>query len=213
LEHPLYARLLTDLKAAAGNGAFTYGGRADDANALFVSGKCATFTGSSASRAEIAANGQFDFGIAPLPYYDDVAGAPQNSIIGGASLWVFNNKATETYQGVVQFFHYLAQPEMAAQWHQKTGYVPVVTAAYALTQQAGFYAKTPGADVAVKQLDVTTTDQSRGIRLGSLNEIRDVEEGNFENIFNGRMTVAEALADMQKRSNEILSRFESTVSK
>lgn len=213
LEHPLYKRLLSDLKTAAGNGAFTYGGRGDGGKALFVSGKCAAFTSSSASRAEIAADGQFDFGIAPLPYYDDVAGAPQNSIIGGASLWVFNKKSPDIYKGVVQFFHYLAQPEMAAKWHQQTGYVPVVTAAYEQTRASGFYDQTPGADVAVKQLDVTTTNQSKGIRLGSLAEIRDVEEGDFEKVFNGSMTVEAALADMQKRSNDILARFESTVTK
>ena len=63
--------------------------------------------------------------IRDRPYYADVQGAPQNTIIGGASLWVFANKKPETYKGVTAFFKFLASPEIAARWHQQTGHVPV----------------------------------------------------------------------------------------
>ncbi|SUV84693.1 glycerol-3-phosphate-binding periplasmic protein precursor [Bordetella pertussis] len=118
-------------------------------------------TGSSGLRANIAKNAKFEFGTSTLPYYSDVQGAPQNTIIGGASLWVFANKKPETYKGVTKFFKFLASPEIAARWHQQTGYVPVTKAAYELTQKQGFYDKNPGTDVGVKQLNVETTAQSR----------------------------------------------------
>ena len=43
-----------------------------------------------------------------MPYYADVAGAPQNSIIGGASLWVMAGKKPDEYKGVAKFLNYLA---------------------------------------------------------------------------------------------------------
>ena len=48
-----------------------------------------------------------------LPYYPDVPGAPQNTVIGGASLWVISGKKPEEYKGVAAFFDYLSQPDVA----------------------------------------------------------------------------------------------------
>ena len=95
---------------------------------------------------------KFDFGVARLPYYPDVAGAPQNSIIGGASLWVFNGKTKDEYKGVAQFFTFLSLPEIQAFWHQNTGYLPITMAAYELTKSQGFYKNNPGPEIAIKQL-------------------------------------------------------------
>src|SRR5690606_17745496 len=152
----------------------------------------------------IIKTGNFDFGTSFLPYYDDVKGAPQNSIIGGASLWVFSKKSPEVYKGVTKFFKFLSSPEKAAQWHQATGYVPVTKAGYEVTKESGFYEKNPGTDIPVKQLDATTTENSRGIRLGYLPQIREIEEGEMESIFSGKETAEQGLANMNKRGNELL---------
>lgn len=208
INNDVMKRLMGDLAQMSKDGTFTYAGRGDSASASFVSGQCAIMTGSSGSRAQIAKDGKFAFGVSELPYYDDVAGAPQNSIIGGASLWVFNGKDKPVYEGITQFFKYLTTPEVAAKWHQDTGYVPVVKAAYDLTKEQGFYDKNPGSEVAVKQLSANTTDASRGIRLGSLPEIRDMEEGVMEKIFNGSVSAEAGLAEMQERGNAILTQFE-----
>jgi sn-glycerol 3-phosphate transport system substrate-binding protein len=192
-------------------GTFTYGGRGDAPNALFTSGRCGMFTGSSGNRANIIKTGQFVFGTSTLPYYSDVKRAPQNSIIGGASLWVFAKKTPEVYKGVTKFFKFLSSPEKAAEWHQKTGYVPVTKAGYELTKESGFYDKNPGSEVAVKQLDATTTNESRGIRLGYLPQIRDIEDGEMEQIFSGKVTPEAGLDNMVKRGNELLVRFEKSV--
>jgi sn-glycerol 3-phosphate transport system substrate-binding protein len=42
-------------------------------------------TGSSALYGNVTRNGKFAYGIGTLPYYPDVNGAPQNTVIGGAS--------------------------------------------------------------------------------------------------------------------------------
>lgn len=208
---PLFVRHISFLADMSKEGTFTYGGRGDASNALFTSGKCGMFTGSSGNRANIIKTGNFEFGTSSLPYYDDVDGAPQNSIIGGASLWVFAKKSPETYKGVTKFFKFISSPEKAAEWHQGTGYVPVTKAGFELTKQSGFYDKNPGSDVAVKQLDATTTENSRGIRLGYLPQIRDIEDGEMEQIFAGKVTPKEGLENIVKRGNELLARFEKSV--
>ncbi|STD25036.1 glycerol-3-phosphate transporter periplasmic binding protein [Enterobacter asburiae] len=57
-----------------------------------------------------------------------------------------------TYKGVAEFLDFLAKPENAAEWHQKTGYLPITKAAYDLTREQGFYSKNPGADIATRQM-------------------------------------------------------------
>jgi sn-glycerol 3-phosphate transport system substrate-binding protein len=211
IDTPLHQRHLETLAKLSKDGTFMYGGRGDDANALFIGGKCAMITGSSGLRANIMKNAKFDFGTSTIPYYSDVKGAPQNAIIGGASLWVFANKKPEVYKGITAFFHYLASPAVAAAWHQGTGYVPVTKAAYELTRQQGFYDKNPGTDVGVRQLNVETTANSRGIRLGFLPQIREIQDANIESIMTGKMTAKEGLADMTKRGNELLEKFQKSI--
>ena len=211
VDNPLVLRHMEFLSKLAKDGIFMYGGRGDAPNALFVSGKCAMITGSSGLRANVVQNAQFKFGISTLPYYGDVKGAPQNAIIGGASLWVFSKKSPDVYKGITKFFKYLASPEVAAQWHQGTGYVPVTKAAYELTKQQGFYDKNPGTEVGVQQLNVQTTAQSRGVRLGFLPQIRDIEDADIENIVSGKMTPKAGLQDMTARGDELLKKFQQSV--
>jgi sn-glycerol 3-phosphate transport system substrate-binding protein len=211
IDSPLHVRHMEFLAKLAKQGEFMYGGRGDDPNALFISGKCAMITGSSGLRANIAKNATFAFGTAAVPYYADVKGAPQNTIIGGASLWVFSHKSPEVYKGVTKFFKFLASPEVAARWHQQTGYVPVTKAAYELTEKSGYYTQNPGTDVGVKELNVTTTAQSRGVRLGFLPQIRDIEDGEIEQIVAGKVSAKEGLDIATKRGNELLEKFEKSV--
>ena len=80
---------------------------------------CAMYMNSSASRADVLANSDFDVGFGMLPYYDDVDGAPQNSIIGGATLWVLSGHEDDEYTGVAEFLEYLSLPEIQAEWHRR----------------------------------------------------------------------------------------------
>lgn len=211
VDTPLHVRHMNNLANWAKDGIFMYGGRGDQPNSLFISGKCAMITGSSGMRANIAKNAQFEFGTSTLPYYADVKGAPQNTIIGGASLWVFDKKSPEVYKGVTEFFHFLASPKIAARWHQQTGYVPVTKAAYEETKKSGFYDKNPGTEVGVQQLNVETTAQSRGLRLGFLPQIREIEDQEIERVVSGKVTPEEGIKTIVTRGNELLERFEKSV--
>ena len=208
INSPLHVRHIENLANMAKQGLFIYKGRANTSEASFISGECAMTTTSTGFYGNVKANAKFDWGLAPLPYYPDVPGAPQNTIIGGASLWVIAGKKADDYKGVAQFFNYLSQPDVQAATHQRTGYLPITTAAFQLTEKSGFYQKNPGSDVGVNQMIRKTTDKSRGIRLGNYVQIRDIEDEELEQVWAGKKSAKEALDSIVLRGNELLDRFE-----
>src|SRR3546814_18303223 len=108
----------------AKEGKFIYAGRRNEGGARFRSGECALFTESSAGYAGVKAEAAFDFGVSTLPYWDDVEGAPQTTIIGGASLWVLSGHPTEEYAGLAKFFSHPSRPALQAQRHPQDGQPP-----------------------------------------------------------------------------------------
>jgi sn-glycerol 3-phosphate transport system substrate-binding protein len=205
---PLHVRHIENMSNWHKQGYFVYAGRKNEAEAKFYSGECAMLTSSSGAYANISKNAKFKYAVAALPYYSDVQGAPQNTVIGGASLWVMSGKKNDEYKGVAKFFKFLSQPEIQAKWHQETGYLPITTAAYELSKKSGFYETSPGPQVAVQQMIVKTTAKSRGIRLGNLVQIRNVVDEELEQVWNGKKTAKEALDTAVKRGDELLVRFE-----
>jgi len=205
---PLHLRHFENLANMSKQGLFVYKGRASVAVPSFVSGECAMFTGSSGSYADVAKGAKFGYGLAALPYYPDVAGAPQNTAIGGASLWVMAGKKPAEYKGVAEFFKYLSNPEVQSASHKRTGYLPITMASYQLTEKSGFYKEKPGTDVAVTQMIRKTTDKSRGIRLGNFVQIRTILDEELEAIWSGKKEPKDALETAMKRGNEQLERFE-----
>ncbi len=205
---PLHVRHIENLANMSSQGLLVYKGRGNAADATFVSGECAMITGSSALYGNVKRNAKFDFGISTLPYYPDVPGAPQNTVIGGASLWVMSGKKADEYKGVAQFFAHLSKVDVAAESHQRTGYLPVTIASFELTDKSGFYKKNPGTDVSVTQMIRKTTDKSRGIRLGNFVQIRTIIDEEMEGIFSGKKSAKQGLDDAVKRGNEQLERFQ-----
>lgn len=205
---PLHVRHIENLANMAKSGLFVYKGRENKADATFVSGECAMATGSSALAGSVKRNSKFAYGIGTLPYYPDVAGAPQNTVIGGASIWVMAGKKPAEYKGVAQFLAYLSKPEVAAASHQRTGYLPVTKASFDLTEKSGFYKQNPGYDVSVNQMIRKTTDKSRGVRLGNFVQIRTIIDEELEGVWQGSKQPKEALDNAVKRGNEQLERFQ-----
>ncbi len=193
----------------ARDGKFIYAGRRNEGGANFRSGECALFTESSAGYAGISAEAQFDFEVRPLPYWKAVADEPQNTIIGGASLWVMEGHEAEEYAGVAAFLNFLSSPEIQAKWHQDTGYLPITAEAGDLTRSQGFYDANPGTDIAVIQMTAKEpTDNSKGLRLGSFDQIRGIIDEELEAVWAGDKSAQEALDSAVARGNQLLRRFE-----
>ncbi len=208
IDSPLHQRHIENLANMSKQGLFVYKGRGNVPEASFVSGECAMINTSSGFYGNVAKNAKFAYGLAPLPYYQDIAGAPQNTVIGGASLWVMAGKKPAEYKGVAAFFNYISSPEVQSASHKRTGYLPVTTASYQLTEKSGFYKQNPGTDVAVTQMIRKVTDKSRGIRLGNYVQVRAIEDEELEQVWSGKKSAKEALDAIVKRGNEQLERFQ-----
>jgi sn-glycerol 3-phosphate transport system substrate-binding protein len=188
---------------------FDYSGRTNDAERRFYNSECGILISSSAGRADVIAHARFEIGYGMLPYWPDVPGAPQNSIIGGGSLWVLQGRPQEEYRGVARFFAFLSRPEVQAAWHQWTGYLPITHAAYERTRALGFYDRNPGTDISIRQMTLNPpNDASSGLRLGSYVVIRDIIHEELEAAFSGRKDARTALDDAVRRGNEVLRQFE-----
>ena len=145
-----------------------------------------------------------NYGTGPLPYDSAAAGAPQNTIPGGASLWVFGNKSDETYKGVAAFFDYLSQTPVQEYLHQTSGYLPVTMAAYEATKASGFYDKNPGREQPIIQMmGKAPTENSRGVRLVNLPQVRDIQNEEFENMLAGKQTAQQALDNAVTRAEQV----------
>lgn len=209
INSPEHVKYIDMLAGFAKNGWFNYSGRTNQGEAKFFSGECAMLTSSSGAQANIRKNAKFDFSVNFLPYDDEIKGAPQNSIIGGATLWVMSGKKPAEYKGVTAFFKYLSSTDVQVKWHQDTGYVPITIAAFEATKKSGYYEKNPGTDVANRQLmNKPATPNSKGLRFGNFVQGREVIEEELEAVFAGKKDAKTALDSAVKRGNEILRRFQ-----
>jgi sn-glycerol 3-phosphate transport system substrate-binding protein len=192
------------------SGLFKYGGRRGDSLSLFTSGECGMWMNSSAYYGSIKDQAKFNFGQTMLPLDTGVADAAQNSIIGGATLWVLRGHDQGDYAGVADFMNYMSSSEVQAWWHQETGYVPITTAASTLSAEQGFYDENPGTDTAIKQLSLNApTPNSRGLRFGNFVQIRDIINEEMEALWAGKATAQEAMDTAVERGNALLRKFES----
>ncbi|MET3613427.1 sn-glycerol 3-phosphate transport system substrate-binding protein [Rhizobium aquaticum] len=200
-----------NLKKWQTEGLFQYGGPegGNDAPPKFYSQECAMYMNSSSSRAGVVNNAKdFEVGYGMLPYYADVKGAPQNSIIGGATLWVLKGHDAEEYKGVADFFRYLSTAEVQADWHQFSGYLPITQAAYELGQKQGYYEKNPGSDVGIKEITLNApTSNSKGLRFGNYVQIRKVIDEEFQALLGGKKSAKEALDAVVERGDKLIAEF------
>ncbi|WP_093568171.1 sn-glycerol-3-phosphate ABC transporter substrate-binding protein UgpB [Methylobacterium sp. 174MFSha1.1] len=206
---PLQVKHLTNLAEAQKDKSFDYSGRYDSGFGRFTAGECPIMFGSSGSYGNVKGAAKFAWASAPMPYYPDVPGAPQNSIIGGASLWVMGGKKPDEYKGVAKFFSFLSDTDRQAKLHQTTGYMPITKAAYEKSKADGFYAKNPALEVPIKELtNKTPTENSRGLRLGNLPQMRDLWAEEIEATLAGKKTAKQALDEAATRGNAMLRQFE-----
>lgn len=182
------------------------GRKTDDTKKAFAAGQIAMTLDSTASLRGIvsAAEGKFEVGTAFLPKPAD--GGEGGVIIGGASLWLMNNRSEEEQQAAWEFMKYLAEPQTQAYWHVNTGYFPVTTKAYEETLVKENLEKYPQFQTAVDQLHQTTANlATQGAVMGVFPEARQLTETAIEEVLNGQKTPQEIL---DKAAQEISSKIE-----
>ena len=211
---PLHVKHLENLIELQKDKTYDYSGRTNTGEGRFTSGECPIFLTSSGFFGNVRSNAKFDWRNAPMPYYPDVPGAPQNSIIGGASLWVRGGKKPEEYKGVAKFFGFLSETDRQVAIHKSSGYLPITKAAYQKTKESGYYKEASYLETPILELtNKEPTENSRGLRLGNMVQLRDVWAEEIEGALAGKKSAKEALDAAVQRGNQMLRQFERTVSR
>ncbi len=214
INNPLVVKHISQLKSWADDKRFMYGGQKyQGPKSEFIAQNAAVYMDSISGIAKLKkAVKDFKWDAAPLPIEANTKA--QNSIIGGASLWVLNGHTEEEYKGVAAFLTFLASNEMQEYWHKETGYFPITIDAYENLKTKGYYAANPLQEVGITQLNrAIPTKISRGLRLGYFVQIRNIINEELEMVWNGKKTPQQALDDAVKRGNIQLATFAKTYTK
>ncbi len=183
---------------------FEYGGRADDATILFTSGHCPLLSQSSGGYNSTSALVSFPVGLAAIPLDTHASSRRFNNVAGGAALWAVTGQSPLVYQGIAQFFTYLAQPAVQQHWHQNTGYLPLgMEGPY---KQMASESKHPSLLLAQSEL-VGQQGSSLVLRINAQNQIRAINDEALEAIFAGIKSPQQAIDDAVARANQTLRRF------
>ncbi|MBR0845340.1 sn-glycerol-3-phosphate ABC transporter substrate-binding protein UgpB [Bradyrhizobium liaoningense] len=211
---PLQVKHLEKLVELQKDKTYDYAGRTNTGEGRFTSGECPLYLTSSAFFGNVKAQAKFAFTAVPMPYYPDVKGAPQNSIIGGASLWVMGGKPADDYKGVAKFLSFLSDTDRQVYIHKASGYLPITKAAYEKAKAEGFYKDQPYLETPLLELtNKEPTENSRGLRLGNMVQLRDVWSEEIEQALAGKKTAKQALDAAVERGNTMLRQFEKTAVK
>lgn len=204
-DSPVFVKHFQEFADLEKAGVFSYGGRQSQAKAKFISGECAMMTESSGGIGDVV-NAKLDFGTGPMPYYPNLKGAPQNTIPGGASLWVMAGEPKSHYPGIAKFFQFLSRTDVQVKLHEITGYLPATKAAYAAAKKDGFYQKNPGRETPILQMiGKPPTDNSRGVRLVNLPQVRDIEDNEIEAMLAGKEDAKTALTNAVTKGNAAIA--------
>ncbi len=212
INNPQVVKHITRLKSWADDKRFMYGGQKyAGPKAEFMAQNAAFYIDSISGIAKLKKGVKdFKWDAAPLPVE---AGTKklQNSIIGGASLWVLNGHSKKEYKGVAAFLKFLSNNDMQEYWHKETGYFPITIDAYDSLKSKGYYKTDPLQEVGISQLNrAIPTKISRGLRLGYFVQIRNIINEELEQVWNGKKSPQEALDNAAARSNIQLRTFEKT---
>ncbi|MEQ1649960.1 MAG: sn-glycerol-3-phosphate ABC transporter substrate-binding protein, partial [Hyphomicrobiaceae bacterium] len=120
----------------------------------------------------------------------------------------------EEYKGVAKFFTFLSDTDRQVKLHTLSGYLPITKAAYAKVKESGFYKDKPHLETPLLQLtNKEPTENSRGLRLGNMVQMRDMWAEEFESALAGKKTAKQALDDAVSRGNAVLRQFEKSASR
>jgi sn-glycerol 3-phosphate transport system substrate-binding protein len=198
---------LGQLAAWQKDNVYSYGGRTGTADPKFVSGECGMYIQSSALIGGFTKGVKFNWATGQLPHW----GAPYpkaTSIIGGATLWVMKGKPAAENRGTALFLKFISDTNQQMWWHVTTGYLAISNSAVKNLETGYHFKRNPDQFTAFAQLTKgKATPNSQGLRLGNFVQIRDVIEGEMENIFAGKKTAKQGLDDAVAKSNDMLKEF------
>lgn len=182
---------------------FHYFGPGLEGDAKFMSGECSMLTGESPLYRELQQASGFRFGVAELPYYDDVRGArPTDVLPDGAALWALPGKTKEQYAVIARFVDYLLKPDKQRAWVQATGFLPMTPAAVDALKAAG--APRSLLERAAQRLSVIPAASQRTKNGSGRSRIRGILNEEIAFVWGDKKPAKEALDSAMARANATL---------
>ncbi|WP_201307556.1 ABC transporter substrate-binding protein [Companilactobacillus farciminis] len=171
----------------------------------FLSDKVGIFIQSSASIGQLTKNNKNELGITYFPHPDN---KKANGVaIGGAALWISNDKPKDVQRGSFEFIKYTLKPEVQAQWQKSTGYLALNKDSQKTSILKDLYAKNPESKVPGQQLATAKANYSNsGILMEGMQLTRQLEEIAMETVYNGG-DIKKALDTADKNINDNLTQL------
>jgi len=171
-------------------------------NSGFTDGSCAVLTAGSGALGDVLSS-NVTFGVAPMPYYAQETTEPGAPFIGGSALWVVNGHPAVRQKATAELLAFLAKPVTAAEWHQKTGYMPLTDAAYRAAD-VSFYNRIPGARKVVEQMGNGDSDKSAGFDVPNYAKIRPMFNDAFDQAVSGQEPPMTALMKAKSEAAKLM---------
>lgn len=170
--------------------------------ASFLSERLGMFLQSSADIGQLTLGNKDQLGITYYPHPD---GQKRNGVaIGGASLWISNDKSQAVQRGGWDFIKYLMTPKSQAEWQVATGYLALNTDSQKQPALQALYQKLPATRVPGEQLrSVKPNNTNSGIFLQGLIQERNLTQTAMEQIYAGG-NIEKALMTAQKSMNSYI---------
>jgi multiple sugar transport system substrate-binding protein len=158
----------------------------------FANKECAVLISTSSNIGWFDDARGLDFSLTGLPYYPEVTKSPGNPFIGGSALWVTAGHAKEGDAATASFLAWLAKPEIASKWFQKTGFLPLTQQAFDRTD-ASYFKKLGDWREMVLSYSRNPTVSDRGFRIDNYPRIRAMFRQTLEKALNGNQPAVTAL--------------------
>ena len=168
--------------------------------AAFLSRRLGMFLQSSGSITQLTTGTKDEIGVCYYPHED---GKKANGVsIGGASLWISNDKSKDVQRGAWELVKYLLTPESQASWQAQTGYLALNKKSADQDVLKKLYKKMPQAKIPSQQLNRTMPNKANsGIFMQNLVQNRLLIQTAMEQIYDGkdaRTALTEAQTSMNK---------------
>jgi sn-glycerol 3-phosphate transport system substrate-binding protein len=148
----------------------------------------------------------FDVVASFLPYNDETGWT--GNLIGGASLWLVNDLATDAEDGALTFLLWLSDTENTADWSQATGYIPVRNSGVDLLTEQGWYDANPNFLVPASQLaQSTSTPATAGVLLGDINAIRSIITSAVDTVLLTDQPAQDVLNAAAEEANALIEEY------
>lgn len=169
----------------------------------FLNGKVGIYIQSSASISQLNKKNKNKLGITYFPHPD---GKKANGVaIGGAALWISNDKPKAVQNGAFEFIKYSLKPEVQAQWQKDTGCLALNKDSQQTSILKGLYKQHPESKVPSQQLQEAVPNHfNSGILMEGMQKTRQIEQFTMESIYNGG-DITNALKDADKKIDDNLT--------